>query len=105
MNLSADPLSSGQPASARKISKASVLIAALAIAATYGLILYMVRQFMALGFGEDWYVFSQTGWRLVRGQTLYFFGLSLCVARLKPLPATLLVVAWWAIYLYTPWFP
>ena len=34
-----------------------------------------------------------------------FFGLSLCVARLKPLPATLLVVAWWAIYLYTPWFP
>ena len=53
------------------MSKASVIIAVLAIAATYGLILYMVRQFIALGFGEDWYLFSQTGWRLVRGQPIY----------------------------------
>ncbi len=37
--------------------------------------------------------------------TFSFFGLSLCVARLKPLPATLLVGAWWVVCLFTPWFP
>jgi hypothetical protein len=36
--------------------------------------------------------------------TYSFIGLSLCVARLKPLPAFLLVAAWWAACLYTPWF-
>jgi hypothetical protein len=36
--------------------------------------------------------------------TYSFVGLSVWVARLKPLPAALLIAAWWAACLYTPWF-
>jgi hypothetical protein len=66
-----DTAAAGQAAAARKVSKTSVLVLVVAVAAAFGLILFMVRRFSAFGFGEDWFVFRETGWRLLNGQPLY----------------------------------